>query len=1034
MINRMIDASLKNRLLVFAAFAAVCVFGKFAYDRLPIDAFPDVTPALVQIFTETQGLAPEEVEQLVTYPVESAMNGLPNVEEIRSVSNFGLSVVNVYFKDGTDIFWARQLVSERLNEAREHIPEGMGDPGMGPISTGLGLVLFYYLEDETGARTPEEMRTIQDWLIKFNLQTVPGVTEVLGIGGEEKQYQVVVLPEKLLAYRLTLSEIIDAIKRNNLNVGAQFIEKGQEEYVIRSIGLVRNIEHLENVVIKTLEDNTRIYLKQVADIKIGGAVRRGLQTFNGTKEVVAGMVIKLFGSNTSTVIRHVEERLKKINAALPDGIKIVPYYDQKTLVEACVRTVTDSLLQGIFLVALVLFVFIGGVRGTIIVTGAIIFSMFLTFILMNYYKISANLMTLGGLAIAIGMLVDAAIVMVENCERHFQLPQSKGQSKIKIIGDACREMGQPIFFAILIIIIVFLPLLTLQGVEGKTFGPLAVTIMMSMTGSLVYAIFFVPALSSVIMTNDKKKGPLSMLSVHFVEGLQKMYKPAVTYFVHHRGIALIVTLILAAAGFMTVPFLGKEFTPELQEGTLVVRATMAPSISLTEARNTTLLIEKQLMQFPEVTQVVSRVGRGEVGAHADPVNSAEMYVSLKPKQEWKTAGTQEELFEAMSEKMEKFPGINLGFTQPIAMSIDELLEGIRSDLAIKIYGDDLTELKELADKVVEVVKGVRGAADVQADQVTGAPQLVITPDPHKIARYGLSMEDVQSTIRAAVGGETAGQVFEGVKRFDILVRYREEDRKSKDAIARILLSAPNGAHVPLAQLADIRELVGPRQITRENNQRFIVVQCNVRGRDMGSFVEEGEKAIKDKIKFPPGYLVEWGGQFELQQKANKRLAVVVPMTLGLIFLLLYSSFSSLQKASLIILNIPLALVGGLAGLFIMGENLSVPASVGFIALFGIAVENGLVLVSYIGQLRLEGNDMATASIQGGVDRLRPVLMTALTTALGLIPLVFSSGTGSEVQRPLAIVVIGGLMSSTFLTLFAIPAFYGWFVTEEQTEF
>ena len=1034
MINRMIDASLKNRLLVFAAFAAVCVFGKFAYDRLPIDAFPDVTPALVQVFTETEGLAPEEVEQLVTYPVESAMNGLPNVEEIRSVSNFGLSVVNVYFKDGTDIFWARQLVSERLNEAREHIPEGMGDPGMGPISTGLGLVLFYYLEDETGARTPEEMRTIQDWLIKFNLQTVPGVTEVLGIGGEEKQYQVVIRPEKLLAYNLTLSQIIDAIKRNNLNVGAQFIEKGQEEYVIRSTGLVRNIEHLENVVIKTLEDNTRIYLKQVADIKIGGAVRRGLQTFNGTKEVVAGMVIKLFGSNTSTVIRNVEERLKKINAALPEGIKIVPYYDQKTLVEACVRTVTDSLLQGILLVALVLFVFIGGVRGTIIVTGAIIFSMFLTFILMNYYKISANLMTLGGLAIAIGMLVDAAIVMVENCERHFHLPQSNDQSKIKIIGDACREMGQPIFFAILIIIIVFLPLLTLQGVEGKTFGPLAVTIMMSMTGSLVYAILFVPALSSVIMTNDKKKGPLSTLSVHFVEGLQKMYKPAVTYSVHHRGIALIATLILATAGFMTVPFLGKEFTPELQEGTLVVRATMAPSISLTEARNTTLLIEKQLMKFPEVTQVVSRVGRGEVGAHADPVNSAEMYVSLKPKQEWKTAGTQEELFEAMSQKMEKFPGINLGFTQPIAMSIDELLEGIRSDLAIKIYGDDLTELKELADKVVEVMKGVRGAADVQADQVTGAPQLVIAPDPHKIARYGLSMEDVQSTIRAAVGGETAGQVFEGVKRFDILVRYREEDRNCKDAIARILLSAPNGAHVPLAQLADIRELVGPRQITRENNQRFIVVQCNVRGRDMGSFVEEGEKAIKDKIKFPPGYLVEWGGQFELQQKANKRLAVVVPITLGLIFLLLYSSFSSLQKASLIILNIPLALVGGLVGLFITGENLSVPASVGFIALFGIAVENGLVLVSYIGQLRLEGNDMAKASIQGGIDRLRPVLMTALTTALGLIPLVFSSGTGSEVQRPLAIVVIGGLMSSTFLTLFAIPAFYGWFVKEEQTEF
>ena len=1034
MINRIIDASLKNRLLVFVAFVAICVFGKFSYDRLPIDAFPDVTPALVQVFTETEGLAPEEVEQLVTYPVESAMNGLPNVEEIRSISNFGLSVVNVYFKDGTDIFWARQLVSERLNEAREQIPEGMGEPGMGPISTGLGLVLFYYLEDETGTRTPEEMRTIQDWLIKFNLQTVPGVTEVLGIGGEEKQYQVVIRPEKLLAYDLTLSEIIEAIKRNNLNVGAQFIEKGKEEYVIRSIGLIKNIEHLENVVIKTLEDNTRIYLRQVADIKIGGAIRRGLQTFNGTKEVVAGMVIKLFGANTSIVIRNVEERLKKINAALPEGIKIIPYYDQKTLVEACVETVTRALFEGIVLVTLVLFIFIGGFRETIIVAGAILFSVFLTFILMSYFKISANLMTLGGLAIAIGILVDGAIVLVENCERHFHLSQSKDQSKIKIIGEACREVGQPIFFAILIIVIVFLPLLTLQGVEGKTFGPLALTIMMSMSSSLVYAMFFVPALSSVIMTKEKKKTMLSTLSVKFVEGLQKMYTPIVGYFVRHRKATLVTIIVFAVAGSLTIPFLGKEFTPELQEGTLVVRATMAPSISLNEARETAFLIEKQLMKFPEVTQVVSRVGRGEVGAHADPVNSAEMYVSLKPKKEWKTAKTQEELFEAISKKLEKFPGINLGFTQPIAMSIDELLEGIRSDLAIKIYGDDLKELKELADKVVEVIKEVRGAADVQADQVTGAPQLVITPDPHKIARYGLSMEEVQSTIRAAIGGETAGQVFEGVKRFDILVRYREEDRKSKDAIEQLLLSAPNGAHVPLAQLADIREVVGPRQITRENNQRFIVVQCNVRGRDMGSFVEEGEKAIKEKIKFPPGYIVEWGGQFELQQKANKRLVVVVPITIGLIFLLLYSTFSSLQKAFLIILNIPLALVGGLIGLFITGENLSVPASVGFIALFGIAVGNGLVLVSRIGQLRLEGNDILTASIQGGVDRLRPVLMTALAAALGLIPLVFSSGTGSEVQRPLAIVVIGGLISSTFLTLFAIPAFYGWFVKEEQVEF
>ncbi len=1031
MTNKLIDFSLKNTLLVVIIFIAICVGGKWAYDQLPIDAFPDVTPALVQVFTQTEGLAPEEIEQLVTYPVETAMNGLPNIEEIRSVSNFGLSVVNIYFKDGTDIYWARQLVSERLTEAREQIPEGMGEPEMGPIATGLGLVLFYYLHDETGTRTPEEMRTIQDWIVKFNLQTVKGVTEVLGIGGEEKQYQVVIQPDKLRAYNLTLSEVIEAVKNNNLNIGAQFIEKGQEEYVIRSIGLIKNMDYLKNIVIKTFEDNTRIYLNQVADIRIGGAVRRGLETRNGTGEVVAGMVIKLMGANTSTVIRNVEEKLKTINAALPEGVKIVPYYDQKTLVEACVRTVTEALIIGVILVVLILLLFIGNIRGAIIVAGAIVFSVLSTFILMKYFGISANLMSLGGLAIAIGMMVDAAVVMVENCDHHFRLADPQ-ESKVKIIAEACREVARPIFFAIIIIIIVFIPLLSLQGVEGKTFRPLAITIMIAMFSSLLYALLFVPALSVLIM--KFKKGSSLSFGERVMNTIQKVYKPPLEYFVKRRKLTVIATITLAVLGALTFPFLGTEFTPELQEGTLVVRATMAPSISLNQSRDTALLIEQQLMKFPEVTQVVSRVGRGEVGAHADPVNSAEMFVTLKPKKEWKTAKTQEDLFEAFSEKLEIFPGVNLGFTQPIAMSIDELLEGIRSDLAIKIYGEDLAKLKEIADQVVNVIKEVKGSADVQADQVSGSPQLVITPDPHKIARYGLSMEQVQSTIRAAIGGETAGQVFEGVKRFDILVRYREEDRASKDDIARLLLSASNGVAVPLSQVADIREVVGPRQITRENNQRFIVVQCNVRGRDMGSFVQEGQKAIQNKIKFPAGYIVEWGGQFELQQKANKRLAVVVPITLGLIFLLLYSSFNSIPKALLIVLNIPLALVGGLIALFLSGENLSVPSSIGFIALFGIAVGNGLVLVSRISQLRLEGKEMMDAAIQGGCDRLRPVLMTALCTMIGLIPLVFSHGTGSEVQRPLAIVVIGGLISSTFLTLFAIPAFYGWFVKEEAVEF
>ncbi len=1034
MTNKVIDFSLKNGLLVVIAFITICVFGKYSYDKLPIDAFPDVTPSLVQVFTTTEGLAPEEVEQLVTYPIETAMNGLPDIEKIRSVSNFGLSVVNIYFKDGTDIYWARQLVSERVNEARESIPEGMGEPELGPISTGLGLILFYYLHDETGTRTPEEMRTIQDWLIKFNLQTVTGVTEVLGIGGDERQYQVIIHPEKLLAYDLTLHEIIEAIRANNLNVGAQFIEKGEEEYVVRSIGLIKNEEYLENIVVRALDDNNRIYLKQVADVKIGGAIRRGLQTLNGTQEVVSGMVIKLFGTNTSTVINNVEEKLEKINQALPEGVSIVPYYDQKTLVQACVKTVTNALIQGIFLVALVLFLFLGGIRGALIVAGSIAFSVLLTFVLMKQFNISANLMSLGGLAIAIGMMVDASIVMIENSDRHFRQKGAEAHSKIKIVADACREMGRPVMFAVLLVVIVFLPLLSLQGVEGKTFKPLAITIMMAMFSSLLYALAIVPALSALILKRPDMNTEKKSFGEKLIERLQGVYKVPLKYFVEHRKQALIVTLAIASLGIIVFPFLGKEFTPELQEGTLVVRATMAPSISLNESRETTFLLEKQLLKFPEVTRVVSRVGRGEVGAHADPVNSAEMYVNLKPKKEWETAKNQEDLFQKMSERLEKFPGVNLSFTQPIAMTIDEMLEGVRADLAIKIYGDDIAELKRLSDEVVASVKQIRGAQDVQADQVTGTPQLVITPDPHKIARYGLTMQEVQETIRAAVGGEEAGQLFEGVKRFDIYVRYREDARSSREVIEGLLLHAPGGAKVPLGQVASIKEVVGPRQITRENNQRFIVVQVNVRGRDIGGFVEEGQKRIRQDVEFPAGYLMEWGGDFELQQKANKRLSVVVPITIGLVILLLYSSFNSLPKALLIVLNIPLALVGGLIGLFITGQNMSVPSSVGFIALFGIAVGNGLVLVSRITQLRLEGMDMIAACTQAAQDRLRPVLMTAITTGLGLLPLVFSTGTGSEVQRPLAIVVIGGLISSTFLTLFAIPAFYGWFVKEESVEF
>jgi cobalt-zinc-cadmium resistance protein CzcA len=1018
----MMSFVLKQKLLMLAFAVLIMVSGYYSYRQLPLDAFPDVSPNLVQIFTETEGLAPEEIEKYVTYPVETAMNGLPGVDKIRSVSNFGLSVVNVYFEDGMDIYFARQLVNERLQEARDEIPDGFGDPKLGPISTGMGLILFYYLHDETGQRSLEELRTIHDRIVKFNLQTVPGVTEVLGIGGYVKQYHLVIRPDALLRYNVPLKDVIEKIKANNLNVGAQFIEKNREELVVRSVGLVGKIEDLNQIVI-TSEQGTPVYLRLLADIKVGGAIRRGLQTRNGEEEVVAGMVIKLFGTNSSTVIERVENKIEEINGILPAGFKIISYYEQKTLVQASVKTVTDALLQGIALVIIVLMIFLGGFRSSIVVAFSIPFSVLFAMLGMNYFGISANLMSFGGLAIAIGMMVDGAIVIVENVER--LLRQSPPNvSRWQVVLTACQEVSRPILFAVSIVIVVFLPLFTLQGVEGKTFRPLAYTVALSMFGSLIFALLLAPVLSYLLMRRPKK--------TRKEEGLLLIiYKPIVAGFIRFRIAAVSLALSLIVVGLIIFPRLGSEFTPTLQEGTIMLRLTMAPSIALTESQRLTMLVEKQLLKIPEITEVVSRIGRGEVGAHTDPVNSAEMFILLKPKEQWRV-NSQDALLAQIREELGEITGVTLSFTQPIAATIDELLEGVRAELAIKLFADaQLSTLKAKAEEIAAVVQQVPGAADVQVDQVIGAPQLLIKVNRQAIARYGLNVSDVQSVIQAAVGGAQAGFIFEGTLRFDILVRYPPEYRNTKAAIEKIIIQSDTGVRVPLIQLIDIEEIVGSRQITRENNQRFITIQANVVERDIGSFVEAAQQAIAAKVILPPGYLVTWGGQFRLQQEANKRLAVVVPITLLMIFLLLFSSFNSLKNAILILLNIPLALVGGVVALWIAGENLSVPSSVGFIALFGIALGNGMVLVTYLNQLVGEGLPLDEAAVKGACLRLRPVLMTALTTALGLLPLLYSTGTGSEVQRPLATVVLGGLITSTVLTLLVIPALYKWFAVEHD---
>lgn len=1061
MIDRLIQFSLRNRLLMLVLIVLVMAAGYWTYTRLPVDAFPDVSPNLVQVFTVTEGLAPEEVEKYVTYPVEASMTGLPGIVEIRSISNFGLSVVNVYFEDGMDIYFCRQLVGERLQEAREQIPGGFGVPEMGPIATGMGLVLYYYLEDTTGQYTLEELRTMQDWIVKFQLQTVPGVTEVLGIGGFEKQFHVDIDPDALLRYDLTIEDVIESVRGNNLNVGAQFLERAGEQFTIRSVGLAQGIEDLESIVLKS-EDGRPIYLSDVAEVQVGGAIRQGLQTKNGEGEVVSGMVVQLYGTNASTVIDRVEQKVEEIQDALPDGVNIVPYYEQKTLVQASVTTVTSALIQGIVLVVIIIFVFMGAFRPSIVVAVAIPFSVLFACIAMGYFDISANLMSLGGLAIAIGMMVDGTIVIVENVDRMLR-ESDPDEPRIHVVARACLEVGRPIVFAISIIIIVFLPLFTLQGVEGKTFRPLAYTVALAMLGSLIYALLAAPMLSQLLMRRPSGKPgvvhrALSAMSAGIarlrkrqtpssepssertadresvvVRALLVPYRPLVQFFVRVRWLAVALAVLMLVIGAIIFPRLGAEFTPRLNEGDIIANMTMAPSVSLEETKRLTMIVERRILQIPEVKDVVSRIGRGEVGAHADPINTVHALVVLKPKGQWAQAQSQEQIEAAIRAKVADVPGVLVNLTQPIQLSVDELVGGVKAELAIKLFGDDVDTLKEKADEIAAALQQVPGAADTQADQVVGAPQIVVHPDRQAIARYGINLETVQNAISAAIGGITVGQVFEGIRRFDIYLRYEPEARDTVESIRELLVESADGTRVPLEQIATIEEVVGPRQITRENAQRYISIQCNVVGRDIGSFVEEAQQVIDREVDLPPGYLVTWGGQFELQQQANQRLMIVVPVTLLIICLLLFSSFGSLKNALLILLNIPLALVGGIVGLWLAGENLSVPASVGFIALFGIALENGMVLVTYLNQLLRDGVPMNEASVRGACLRLRPVLMTAGTTALGLIPLLLATGTGSEVQRPLATVVVGGLVSSTILTLLVMPALYKWFSIGVETE-
>ncbi len=1021
MIDRIIDFALKQRLLVAAMTILLAALGLYSLNNIPIDAFPDVTNVQVQIIAEAHGLSPVEVEKLVTFPIEVAMNGLPRLTEVRSISKYGLSVITVVFEDGVDIYFARQLVLERLQKARQSLPPTVPEPEMGPIASGMGEIYQYFLESDS--LDLMGLRSIQDWIIKPQLRTVPGVTEVNSFGGLVKQYHIIVDPNKLLSYNLTLDEVFEAVEKSNSVAGGNYLEHASEQYIIRGIGLASKEQDFENIVVKN-DHGTPIYIRNVARVTIGPENRQGAVVMQGRGEVSAAIVMMLRGENSQKVIQRVKAKVEEINKALPPHVKIHPYYDQTDLVQKTITTVRTNLVEGGLLVIAVLVLFLGDIRAALIVASTIPLSMLFAFIGMEWLGLTANLMSLG--AIDFGMIVDGSVVMVENFTRRLTHKEAD-ETKLQLISSAAKEVGRPILFGILIIIAVYIPILTLEGIEGKMFKPMALTVGLALIGSLLLTLTFVPVVSSLLLREKKThKEP------RLIHWIRLVYTPLLERAVRRKTITFTIALAVLVGSFALVPSLGTEFIPELDEGSILIQPIRMPSISLTESIEMEKKIQQIIMQFPEVEFVVGRLGRPDIATDPMGVNLSDIYVTLKPKSEWKTAKTKEELVNKMVKELEHIPGVNYNVTQPIAMRVDELVSGVKSDIAIKLFGDDLTILKEKADQIADIVRTVPGAADVSTEQVAGQTYLNIYVDRAAIARYALNVADVQRVIETAIGGKIATEVIEGQARYGVLVRYPESVRGDIQGIENTLVSLPSGGTIPLKQVAHIVAEEGPVQVSREFGQRRIVVECNVRGTDIGTFVAEAKQRIERSVSLPAGYYITWGGQFEHQESATQRLLVVVPLSIFIIFVLLFTTFGNLRHSLLILLNLPFALCGGVVALFIRDLPLSVSASIGFIALFGVAVLNGVVMISHINQLLKEGHELMFAVIKGASDRLRPVLMTALVASLGFIPMALSHGTGAEVQRPLATVVIGGLITSTLLTMFALPLIYSMIESRRKT--
>ena len=1032
MIEKLMEIVLKKRFIFLLFILSIVSFGVYRYTKLPTDAFPDISPVMVPIFAEGHGMSPEEIERLVTFPIESAMNGLPDVKLIKSTSAFGMAVIYVYFKDNVDIYFARQIVSERLASASTELPEMDTPPVLGPISTGLGEVFMYYLTankdvvETDGKPLDTWLREINDWVVKYQLQSVPGVTKILSMGGHILQYQVKINPYALNKYNISLDDVVENISSNNRNEGGQFLVLGSEEYLVRGIGLVQKLEDIKNIKLK-VNNGAPIKLRDVAEVEYGNEIRRGVVSLNGTEEVVAGIVLKLYGENTSHVIRRLKKKFDEVQESLPDGVTLVPYYNQSRLVKNATNTVQLALIQGTVLILITLLLFLGNLRTALIVVLSLPLCTLISVILMNSLGLSANLMSFGGIAIALGMIVDASIIVVENIHRELQEEKNKNVSKLNLIVAAVAGVARPIFFAVSIVVIVFLPLFTLEGVEGKMFSPMAFTISFALIGSIIAALILAPVLSSFLLKKSHDKDTL------IVKMATKLYSPLLKLAIRYKKILVAGIFSVFIVALFTLNRLGTEFIPVLEEGSIQINVTMAPSISLEVATKTIMKLEREINRYQEVEQTLSKIGRPEAGSHPHPVNFANIQITLKPKKEWKNHKNKTGLIESLNRDLSQYPGIQLNFTQPIQNLFDELLSGVRTQLAIKLYGEDLTILRTKSEEIKEVIESVPGLVDLATEQSFGQPQVQIIADRDRCARYDVNVDEILEVVGLAVGGEVISQVFLNTRRFGIHVRMQEEFRNDPEAIRNLLVHTSEGKSIPLSQVAEVKSIIGPIQINREKAQRRWTISANVRGRDIGSVVADIQKIVDQKIEIPNGYFIEYGGQFESQQRAMLRLSIIVPIVLVLIFIMLYLSLGDFRHALLIFLNVPLSLIGGVFGLYLAGEYLSVPASVGFIALFGIGVQDGLVLVSFIKRLRQDGIETRTAIVQGAHMVLKPVLMTTVTTVLGLVPLMLATGMGSEVQRPLAVVVVFGITITTFITLFLIPALYEWFAPKLVTE-